>query len=91
MQPTYHTGDLVLARPAERYRVGQVVIYAIPDKKFSKFRVVHRVVERTADNKYVTKGDNQAHADPWVIAHSDIDGGRVLSIPQSWVPLRVHA
>jgi signal peptidase I len=83
MQPTYHTGDLVLARPARQYRVGQVVTYAIPDKKYKGYRVVHRVVERTADGHYVTQGDNQAHADPWTIGHDDIEGGRVLSIPKA--------
>ncbi len=33
MQPTYHTGDLVLARPARQYRIGQVVTYAHPGQE----------------------------------------------------------
>ncbi len=44
---------------------------------------MHRVIERTADGHYVTQGDNQTHADPWVIGHDDIEGGRVLSIPKA--------
>ena len=83
MQPTYHTGDLVLARPARNYRIGQVVIYAIPDKQYTSYRVVHRIVNRTTDGRYVTQGDNQPHPDPWLIGHRDIKGGRVLSIPKA--------
>jgi signal peptidase I len=83
MEPTYHTGDLVLARRAKTYRLGQVVVYAVPDRKFRAFRVVHRVTQRTIDNRYVTKGDNQVHPDPWLVPHDDIAGGRVLSVPKA--------
>lgn len=80
MEPRFHTGDLVVARPASRYSVGDVVIYRIPDPKYRAFRVVHRIAERWPDGRYVTKGDGQDHADPWMISHDDIAGRQVLAI-----------
>jgi signal peptidase I len=80
MEPRFHTGDLVIARPARRYPIGQVVIYKIPDPQYSRYRVVHRIVDRLPDGRYVVQGDNQDHADPWMIPHDNIAGGEVLAI-----------
>ena len=79
MEPRFHTGDLVIARPAPTYNVGDIVIYAVPDKLYRSHRVVHRVIDRT-EGVYVTKGDNQDHADPWAIPHANILGREVVAI-----------
>ena len=41
MEPSFHTGDLALVRPADQYRVGQVVAY---HSTLLHVTVLHRIV-----------------------------------------------
>jgi signal peptidase I len=82
MEPTFHTGDLIISRGAKEYQVGDVVTYKIPDDKYRKFRIVHRVIGRTKDGGYEIQGDNQDHADPWSIPAANIVGRKVFMIPK---------
>lgn len=81
MEPTYHTGDLVLTVRQPGYAVGEVVSYVVPDgQPGAGGRVIHRIVE--ADGGTVTtRGDNNAAADPWTFTPSDITGRAVLQLP----------
>jgi signal peptidase I len=81
MEPTFHTGDLIISRRAKEYKVGDVVTYKIPDEKYKKFRIVHRVIGRDKDG-YLIQGDNQDHADPWSIPAANIVGTKVFMIPK---------
>ena len=56
------------------------MIYRIPDPQYSRYRVVHRIVEKLPDGRYMAQGDNQDHPDPWVIPHGNIVGGQVAAI-----------
>lgn len=84
MEPTYSTGDLVLAyrgTPA----IGDVVAYRHAEGAI----VIHRLVEVTADG-YITQGDNVASPDPWVVAPQDVVGTARMVMPGfarrlSWV------
>jgi hypothetical protein len=58
------------------------VTYKIPDEKYKKFRIVHRVIGRTKDGGYEIQGDNQDHADPWSIPAANIVGTKVFMIPK---------
>ena len=87
MEPTFHTGDLIISRKAEQYKIGDVVTYKIPDEKYKKFRIVHRVIGRTKDGGYEIQGDNQDHADPWSIPAANIVGTKVFMIPKGGVAL----
>jgi signal peptidase I len=80
MEPTFHTGDLVIARPAGSYKPGDVVIYKIPDPELAKYRIVHRIDHQNSDGRYAIKGDNQKHTDPWLLTKGDILGAEVLSL-----------
>jgi signal peptidase I len=82
MEPTFHTGDLIISRKADHYNVGDVVTYKIPEAKYKKFRVVHRVVGKTDDGRYEIRGDNQDHADPWSVPGENIAGSKVVMIPR---------
>ena len=84
MEPTYATGDLVLAYRGSP-RVGDVVAYRHPQGAV----VIHRLVEVT-DQGLVTQGDNVATVDPWVVAPQDVLGTARLVVPGfadrlSWV------
>ena len=87
MNPTYHTGDLVVLQPEKTYRVGQIVVYRIPagDPAAGLF-VVHRIVGGGNVTGYVTKGDNNPSVDIWTPHNIDIQGAAVLLVPQAgWV------
>ncbi len=87
MNPTYHTGDLVVLRAQSTYRVGQIVVYRVPagDPAAGMF-VVHRIVGGGNVTGFVTKGDNNPSVDIWTPHNIDIQGAAVLLVPQAgWV------
>ncbi len=91
MEPLIHAGDLVLVRPADNYRVGQVVAY---HSTLLHTVVLHRII-RIDGGHYFFKGDNNNFIDPthptralligtmWLhIAHG---GALVTWLHQPWV------
>lgn len=79
MEPTYHTGDLVVSRcgPVE---VGDVVVYNPPDT--GDARVIHRIVGGNAEDGWVIQGDNNDFLDPWTPTDERILGSAVLHLPR---------
>lgn len=77
MEPTYRTGDLVVARcgPVE---VGDVIVYSPPN--VGGARVIHRIVDGDADG-WVVQGDNNDFLDPWQPTAEHIHGSAVLHLP----------
>ena len=68
MQPTFNPGDVIIVtpEPVTAVRPGQVISYQIPsgDHHVESHRVV-RVLQRGTHPVIITKGDNNAEADPW--------------------------
>lgn len=68
MQPTFRPGDVIIVtpEPVTAVRPGQVISYQIPigDHHVESHRVV-RVLEGGTHPVIITKGDNNAEADPW--------------------------
>jgi signal peptidase I len=58
MEPLIHTGDLVLVRPADHYRVGQVVAY---HSTVLHTVALHRIIA-ISDGHYTFKGDTYREA-----------------------------
>ncbi len=88
MEPTLHTGDLLVSRASQEYDTGTIVTYGVPDVRYHKARIVHRIVSKTADGRYEIQGDNQDHIDPWLVAPGNILGGKVLVIPRGGFMVR---
>ena len=100
MEPTYYTGDLVVARcgPVEK---GDVIVYHPPD--VGGARVIHRIVGGDATHGWVVQGDNNTFLDPWTPTQDNILGsaklhlagvGKFASIlisPLTWISLLVVA
>jgi signal peptidase I len=84
MEPTYHDGDLVIARQQASYSVGDIIVYDAPID--SQFNVIHRIIE-PAEDGFVTQGDNRDVPDGWIAPHENIYGSSWLLIPQGgrWV------
>ncbi|MES2170512.1 MAG: signal peptidase I [Actinomycetota bacterium] len=85
MEPTYHTGDLVLSLRQPSYQPGDIVSYLIPKgQPGATGRVIHRIVSvstATGSAVYTTQGDNNNSADPWHFGSSDVLGKAIYSIP----------
>lgn len=77
MQPRFHTGDLALVRPADRYRVGMIVAY---HSSLLKIVVLHRIVA-IHDGHYTFKGDNNNFLDPVHPVRSQLLGALWLRVP----------
>ena len=85
MEPSMHTGDLVLTRRADSYRVGDVVAYPVPEgEPGAGTLVIHRIVGGSSSDGYVVRGDNRSRADLWHPTAEDIVG-------RDWIHLRGFA
>ncbi len=87
MNPTYHTGDLVVLQPKSSYKNGDIVVYKVPaGEPASGMFVVHRIVGGDNVHGYITRGDNNPSVDIWTPHDIDIQGAAVLLVPQAgWV------
>ena len=85
MEPTYHTGDLVVTLRLPSYQPGDIVSYKVPTGQLGAGgRVIHRVLSEDpvkGQTVYTTKGDNNPTADPWHFRTSDVLGKALFSIP----------
>lgn len=82
MEPGLHTGDLVIARKRESYRVGDVITYAIHDPGANGAQVIHRITGGSAEAGFVTQGDNRQSEDLWRPQPNDIAGELWFSVPK---------
>lgn len=78
MEPVFHTGSVVLVdrKNNENVNVGDTIAFRVGGAY-----VTHRIIERR-ENGYITKGDANANADPWLIGDKEVKGKVVLSIPK---------
>jgi signal peptidase len=83
MDPTFHTGDLVLAWPADEYHVGDVAPYRVPAGEPGEGGlVIHRIVGGDARSGFVMQGDNNPAPDVWTPRPEDVIGRQVLLVPR---------
>jgi signal peptidase I len=87
MQPRFHTGDLAVVRPAESYKVGDIVAYR---SKVLHLVVLHRIIAVKGDG-YVTRGDNNDFVDPDHPSRADVLGKLSVRIPHGgWALALLH-
>jgi signal peptidase I len=60
MAPRFHSGDLAVVRPADSYKVGDIIAYR---SSVLHVVVLHRIIAIHGD-RYVVKGDNNDFIDP---------------------------
>ena len=83
MEPTFHSGDLIVARDTDAFRVGDVAVYRHPQIG----RVVHRIIGRDGQN-YVFQGDNNGFVDGYRPRRADLVGAAWFSVPGAGVLLK---
>ncbi|UJP40953.1 signal peptidase I [Cellulomonas palmilytica] len=84
MEPTYHTGDIVVSRCGEP-QVGDVIVYAPASEGGA--RIIHRVIGGDADG-WVVRGDNNSFTDPFEPAGDEVLGVAQLHVPKVGLALR---
>jgi signal peptidase len=83
MNPTYHTGDLIVTHPRTAYSRGDIVAYRVPKGQVGEgIVVIHRIVGGSAERGYLIRGDNNPDPDPWHPKPSDIVGRAWLVGPK---------
>ncbi|WP_367188116.1 signal peptidase I [Cellulomonas sp. 73-92] len=84
MDPTYHEGDMIIARKTNTVNVGDIVVYKVPPGyPHSGVDVVHRVAGGSLDGGLVMRGDHNPADDPSHPTRDDVIGVVKLHVP--WV------
>jgi signal peptidase len=83
MEPLYHLNDIVVAREAGSYAVGDVVLFSIPSGVGKGMLVIHRLVGIRDDGSWITQGDNRDTADRFELHDADLKGTPQLLLPKA--------
>lgn len=78
MEPALHSGDLAVLHRHATYEHGDVIGFAVQGGQ-----VIHRIVGGSADEGYITQGDNKESPDPWRPKPENISGAMWLRIPRA--------
>jgi signal peptidase I len=82
MEPTIHAGSLVIAFAASDYRVGDVVVYRVPEGDVAAGRqVIHRIVGGSTTDGLLLEGDNAGATDIWHPTGANVLGTAAFAIP----------
>ena len=78
MEPAYHTGSVLLVDKNQKakVKVGDTIAFTRGGEY-----IAHRIM-KTCDEGYITKGDANDSCDPWIVAHNEVKGKVVMSIPK---------
>lgn len=79
MEPTYHSGDLLVVRSDEP-EVGDVAVYRLADGLARGGNVVHRVVGVRGDDRYVMQGDANEFPDDATPSRRDVIGSPIVNL-----------
>lgn len=82
MEPTYDLRDIVVARDAGNTRVGDVVVFEVPEGRAEGMLVIHRVLQVDDEGFFITQGDGRTTPDQWQLTEEDIVGKPLLHIPK---------
>lgn len=92
MNPSIHSGDLVIVHKRSSYPVHAVVAYR---DTLDKQNVLHRIIAIKGD-RYTFKGDNNPKSDPYQPTKSDLIGEKWIQIPYAgraleWIQVPINA
>jgi len=76
MEPILHGGDLAVARRQDTYHLGDIIVF-----RTEGGNVIHRIVGGSAEEGFITQGDNRDGFDQWRPTPKDILGKMWFRIP----------
>ena len=83
MQPNYRTGDIVIARSTDHHEVGDVLVYAVPEKYNGAGKLImHRLKSIQENGRYIIQGDNRDSPDDFEVRSDDVVGVAKWHIPR---------
>ena len=84
MEPTFYKGDMLIVYGEKNVKVGDVVVFDVPDRQYP---IIHRVYSMN-NGLITTKGDNNAGPDSWQTKKDNVHGKAILKIPiLGWVKI----
>ncbi|HEX2783680.1 MAG TPA: signal peptidase I [Ilumatobacteraceae bacterium] len=89
MQPTFASGDLIVAHRLDHYSPGEIVVFRVDVPGAGHRLVVHRLLGIDPDGHITTRGDNRTSADGFDLTTNDIVGRAVLRVPKGALILRL--
>jgi signal peptidase I len=83
MEPTMHTGDVVIVHAQPHYGVGDVIAYRVPEGQAGAgAQVIHRIIGGNERTGFVVQGDNRTAPDVWHPRHAEIVGSEWAHVPK---------
>jgi signal peptidase I len=81
MEPTIHTGSIIVIQPKDAYVVGDIVTFGTDTK--AQIPTTHRIVDITDGQTrlFTTKGDANENIDPENVYPEDIHGKVISTVP----------
>jgi signal peptidase len=79
MEPTYYTGDVVVARCGQP-QVGDVVVYQ--PAEMGGARIIHRIIGGDGATGWTMQGDNNGFVDPFTPTEDEVVGVATLHLPK---------
>lgn len=82
MEPAIKTGSMVFIKSTDRYRVNDVITFAVQEQEYTP--ITHRIIEREIeDDEYIftTQGDANRTPDIKTVRENQIMGKVLFSIP----------
>ena len=84
MDPTFFKGDMILVQGVDSVKVGDIIVFNVPDRPYP---IIHRVYE-VKNGSIRTKGDNNLYVDPWITTQNNVYGKAFLKFPLlGWVKI----
>ncbi len=83
MVPVYDLNDIVVARGADSYNIGDIVVFSVPEGVGKGMLVIHRLIGNRADGTWVTQGDNRDTPDQFLLHDEDLKGKPMLRVPKA--------
>lgn len=88
MLPTLESGDLVVLHQAESYDVGDVIAFRVPEgQPGAGALVIHRIVDGSAADGFIMRGDNKNVVDEWRPRLDDVAGRLTVRLPGAGIAI----
>lgn len=82
MLPTLETNDFVVTQKQDRYAVGDILAYHVPEgEPGAGTMVIHRLIGGSPTEGFVLQGDNKPAPDEWHPRQTDVVGKLWIAIP----------
>lgn len=81
MQPEIKMGSVVVVRPVDDYKIGDVITFQVARNKEPTTHRIHDIKVVGGEPRYITKGDANNAADEREISKREIIGKVLIDIP----------